>query len=85
MKKPGPSRAKTVRTRPILTISSKNYSSWSLRGWLLCRLAGLDVDEQVVSIDDPANRAELLLLAPSVLVPRLSHDGASVLDTLAIA
>ena len=71
--------------RPVLTISSKNYSSWSLRGWLLCRLAGLKVEEQGVSIDDPANRAELLLLAPSVLVPRLNHDGASVWDTLAIA
>jgi glutathione S-transferase len=72
-------------TRPVLTISSKNYSSWSLRGWLLCKLAGLEVEEQVVSIDDPTNRAELLLLAPSVLVPRLNHDGASVWDTLAIA
>jgi glutathione S-transferase len=72
-------------TRPVLTISSKNYSSWSLRGWLLCKLAGLDVDEEVISIDDPSNRAELLLLAPSVLVPRLSHEGASVWDTLAIA
>jgi glutathione S-transferase len=69
----------------VLTISSKNYSSWSLRGWLLCQLAGLEVEEQAVSIDDPENRAELLLLAPSVLVPRLSHDGASVWDTLAIA
>ena len=72
-------------TRPVLTISSKNYSSWSLRGWLLCRLAGLDVEEQPVSLDDPANRAELLLLAPSVLVPRLTEDGVSVWDTLAIA
>ena len=44
-------------SRPVLTISSKNYSSWSLRGWLLCRLAGLDFDEQVISIDDPENRA----------------------------
>ena len=51
-------------TRPVLTISSKNYSSWSLRGWLLCQLAGLDVDEEVISLDDPSNRAELLLLAP---------------------
>jgi glutathione S-transferase len=72
-------------TRPVLTISSKNYSSWSLRGWLLCRLAGLEVEERVVAIDDPTNRAELLLLTPSVLVPRLNHDGASVWDTLAIA
>src|SRR5579859_2894987 len=71
--------------RAVLTISSKNYSSWSLRGWLLCQLAGLDVEEQVLSIDDPDNRAELLLLSPSVLVPRLNHEGASVWDTLAIA
>ncbi len=69
----------------VLTLSSRNYSSWSLRGWLLCRLAGITVDEQAVSMDDPGNRAELLLLSPSVLVPRLTHEGASVWDTLAIA
>jgi len=68
-----------------LTLSSKNYSSWSLRGWLLCRLAGLEVEERTVAWDDPDNRAELLLLSPSVLVPRLTHEGASVWDTLAIA
>ncbi|MDH2133090.1 glutathione S-transferase [Sphingobium yanoikuyae] len=68
-----------------LTLSSKNYSSWSLRGWLLCRLAGLKVEERIIAIDDPENRAELLLLSPSVLVPRLTHEGASVWDTLAIA
>ena len=55
-------------SRPVLTISSKNYSSWSLRGWLLCKLAGLEVEERPVPLDDAMNRAELLLLAPSVLV-----------------
>ncbi|MBH1992379.1 MAG: glutathione S-transferase [Sphingomonadaceae bacterium] len=68
-----------------LTLSSKNYSSWSLRGWLLCRLAGLQVVEKMIALDDPENHAELLLLSPSVLVPRLTHEGASVWDTLAIA
>lgn len=68
-----------------LTISSKNYSSWSLRGWLLCRMAGLDVVEERVDIDAPEARQELLLLSPSVLVPRLVHDGVTVWDTLAIA
>jgi glutathione S-transferase len=68
-----------------LTLSSKNYSSWSLRGWLLCRLAGLQVSEKMIALDDPDVRAELLLLSPSVLVPRLTHEGASVWDTLAIA
>ncbi|QJU57960.1 glutathione S-transferase family protein [Sphingomonas sp. AP4-R1] len=67
-----------------LTISSKNYSSWSLRGWLLCKLAGLEVTEEVVPVDADS-RAELLLLSPSVRVPRLTHDGVSVWDTLAIA
>jgi len=68
-----------------LTISSKNYSSWSLRGWLLCRLAGLDFEEKRMSSSDPATRAELLLLSPSFLVPALAHDGIKVWDTLAIA
>lgn len=68
----------------ILTISSKNYSSWSLRGWLLCRLAGLTVEEVLVPVDADT-RAELLLLSPSVRVPRLNHEDVSVWDTLAIA
>jgi len=68
-----------------LTISSKNYSSWSLRGWLLCRLAGLEFSEVLVSPDDPAVKAEMLLLAPSILVPCLRHQGVTVWDTLAIA
>lgn len=68
-----------------LTISSKNYSSWSLRGWLLCQLAGLEVEEILLSVDDPSARAELLLLSPSFLVPCLRHEGAEVWDTLAIA
>jgi len=68
-----------------LTISSKNYSSWSLRGWLLCKMAGLEFTEVVLSSDDPSTRAELLLLSPSFLVPCLRHDGATVWDTLAIA
>ncbi|MBS0253316.1 MAG: glutathione S-transferase family protein [Proteobacteria bacterium] len=68
-----------------LTISSKNYSSWSLRGWLLCRMAGLDFDEEIVTHDDQEIRQELLLLSPSVRVPRLIHGAVTVWDTLAIA
>jgi glutathione S-transferase len=72
-------------TETTLTISSKNYSSWSLRGWLLCKMAGLEFREVPVAIDDPNARRELLLLSPSVLVPRLSHGKVTVWDTLAIA
>ncbi|WP_323120812.1 glutathione S-transferase [Burkholderia alba] len=67
-----------------LTISSRNYSSWSMRGWLLAKLSGLPFETVTVPIDAAA-RAELLLLSPSILVPCLSHDGIQVWDTLAIA
>ncbi len=52
-----------------LLISSKNYSSWSLRGYLLTRLSGLGFEEQVVDPDDPVNRKELLMQSSSIRVP----------------
>jgi glutathione S-transferase len=72
-------------TDATLLISSKNYSSWSLRGYLLVRLSGLAFQEQTVAADDPNVRAELLMRASSIRVPCLIHDGVSVWDTLAIA
>ncbi|MDO8290121.1 MAG: glutathione S-transferase family protein [Parvibaculum sp.] len=71
--------------KATLSISSKNYSSWSLRGWLLCKFAGLDFTEEMLPANDPSARAELLLLSPSFLVPCLKHSGSKVWDTLAIA
>ena len=68
-----------------LTISSKNYSSWSLRGWLLARMSGIPFEEILSAPDDSQARAELLLLSPSILVPCITHDGMRVWDTLAIA
>jgi len=69
----------------VLTINSRNYGAWSLRGWLLCRFAGLDFTVETVDSTDPGSRAELLLLSPSFLVPRLSHGDLVVWDTLAMA
>jgi glutathione S-transferase len=71
--------------KATLSISSKNYSSWSLRGWLLAKLSGLEFKETMVSPDDADARKEILLLSPSILVPCLTHDGIKVWDTLAIA
>jgi glutathione S-transferase len=68
-----------------LTISSKNYSSWSLRGWLLCKMSGIKFVEEPITADDAEVRQELLLLSPSVRVPRLTHGEVTVWDTLAIA
>ena len=72
-------------TQAVLTISSKNYGAWSLRGWLLARLAGLAFTEKIISPDDPAMKAEMLLLSSSMLVPALQHGDVKVWDTLAIA
>jgi glutathione S-transferase len=72
-------------TTASLTISSKNYGAWSLRGWLLVKFSGLEFEEIRVPPDDLSVRAELLLLSPSILVPCLIHEGVKIWDTLAIA
>ena len=83
--KPAKARAATARTgTATLTLSSRNYSSWSLRGWLLARFAGLEFEEVMVPPDDADARKELLLLAPSILVPCLEHEGAKVWSVAAI-
>ena len=85
-RKVAPSKAAASKSAvATITLSSKNYSSWSLRGWLLARFAGLEFREVMVSPDDGDARKELLLLAPSILVPCLTHEGAKVWNTMAIA
>ena len=66
-----------------LVIGTRRYSSWSLRGWLAVRLAGLDVEEVVVPLaggSSPAVKAA----SPSGLVPYLEHRAARVWESLAI-
>jgi glutathione S-transferase len=66
-----------------LYIGTRRYSSWSLRGWLAVRLAGLDVAEEVIPLaggDTPAVKA----VSPSGLVPCLVHRGNLVWETIAI-
>lgn len=73
------------KKKAVLTISSKNYSSWSLRGWLLVRLSGIEFEEKFMPPDDPDVRAEILLLSSSILVPSLKVGDIHAWDTLAIA
>ncbi len=72
-------------TQAILVLSSKNYSSWSLRGWLLARMSGLNFAERVLANDDAVARAELLLQTSSIRIPTLEHNGLRIWDVLAIA
>jgi len=67
-----------------LSINSRNYGAWSLRGWLMCRFAGLEFEVDERSAQDPSQRDELLLMSPSFLVPCLTVDDLEIWDTLAI-
>ena len=82
--KSGPKTARVSATTTTLTISSKNYSSWSLRGWLVAKFSGIEFETLAIPPDDAAARAEILLLSPSILVPCLNHGEIKVWDTLAI-
>ena len=67
-----------------LVIGTRRYSSWSLRGWLPVRLAGLDVEEVVIPLAGGATPA-VKAATPSGMVPFLAHRGARVWESIAIA
>jgi glutathione S-transferase len=67
-----------------LVIGTRRYSSWSLRGWLPVRLAGLDVEEVVIPLAG-GNTPAVKTATPSGTVPYLEHRGARVWESLAIA
>jgi glutathione S-transferase len=67
-----------------LFIGNKNYSSWSLRPWILMRALGIAFEERLVPFEEGANWARFRDFSRSGLVPCL-HDGATVVwDSLAI-
>ncbi|MBS0221672.1 MAG: glutathione S-transferase family protein [Proteobacteria bacterium] len=68
-----------------LVIGNRNYSSWSLRGWLMARIAGIAFDEIVVPLDRPETQAAIRQHSPSGRVPVLLHDGLAIWESLAIA
>ena len=72
-----------------LYIGNKNYSSWSMRPWVLLRQAGIDFEEVKVRFDSFAPgsgfRSTMDAITPVGKVPVLVHDGLVVWDTLAIA
>jgi glutathione S-transferase len=67
-----------------LHLGNKNYSSWSLRPWLVLRQAGLPFTEHLVSLQDDAGKAARFARLPAGRVPCLEHDGLVIWDSLAI-
>ena len=71
-----------------LYIANKNYSSWSLRAWLLLRHCGIEFEEKRLRLDwdeESDFKRTLYALAPTGRVPLLIDDGFAVWDSLAIA
>lgn len=69
----------------VLVIGNRNYSSWSLRGWLALRKSGADFEVLRLPLDTPEFRGEIERWSPSRRVPVLHHAGQIVWDSLAIA
>ena len=68
-----------------LVIGNKNYSSWSLRAWLVMRTSGLAFEELQIPLGRAGSRQEILRYSPSGLVPVLIWDNSFAWDSLAIA
>jgi glutathione S-transferase len=67
-----------------LYIGNKNYSSWSLRGWLMAKAAGITFEEVLIRLRQPNTKAEVLRHSPSGRVPALVHGEVSIWESLAI-
>jgi glutathione S-transferase len=68
-----------------LLIGNKNYSSWSLRPWLLLRQAGIPFQEELLPFGTPEFKARVTKHSPAGMVPVLVDGELAVWDSLAIA
>ena len=71
--------------RPRLVIGNKNYSSWSLRGWLVLVKAGIDFEEVPISLFAEGYQEEIRRYSPAGRVPVYVEDDLVIWDSLAIA
>ncbi len=71
--------------KPTLVIGNKNYSSWSLRAWLLLREAGIDFDEERILLDTEQTASAITAHAAGSTVPILKLGNMTVWESLAIA
>ncbi len=67
-----------------LLIGNKNYSSWSLRPWLVLKQSGLEFEEERVAFGSPHFAERVRAYSPAGKVPALRHGAIAVWDSLAI-
>jgi glutathione S-transferase len=61
--------------KPVLQLGSAWSSSWSLVGWMACRLGGLEAEERTIFLSRPDGPAKLKAVSPSGRVPALHLEG----------
>ena len=67
-----------------LIIGNKNYSSWSLRPWILFKYFAIPFQEVLIPLKQPDSKGKILKYSPVGKVPILLHDKAVVWESLAI-
>lgn len=67
-----------------LFIGNKNYSSWSLRPWILLRHLKLDFTEELIPLDQPDTHARIARHSAALRVPVLKHGDLVIWDSMAI-
>ena len=68
-----------------LITANRNYSSWSLRPWLLMTVLGIEFQDRVEPFTDDSNYAAFRAFSPTGQVPCLIDDGVTIWDSLGIA
>lgn len=68
----------------LLTIGNKNYSSWSLRPWILLKHLGLSFEERLIPLDTAEFARDIAAISPTRRVPVLQHGELLLWDSLAI-
>jgi glutathione S-transferase len=70
--------------KPVLVIGNKNYSSWSLRPYMMLAMAGIPFNEKMIRFGEPAFGIAVREVSAAARVPVLLHNGNTVWDSLAI-
>ena len=68
----------------VLITANRNYSSWSLRPWMLMRALGIAFEDQIEPFSNPINYDEFRSFSPTGQVPALLDEGRTVYDSLGI-
>jgi glutathione S-transferase len=68
-----------------LITANRNYSSWSLRPWLLMKGLGIAFEDRIEPFTKPSNYEEFRAFSPTGQVPVLLHEGRTVHDSMGIA